>query len=319
MRTIDGLIEKYKDRKINILTAPTHERYQSGFKDINATFHMVQFSNFKPWNNQYAPLPKNHILWPKGYFPEGIRFDLVLSQNKFGQFQFFYPIARSRNIPLISLEHTLPMPEWSDVNIKELSQLRGDINIFISNYSRQKWGFDDGIVVNHMVDTDLFKPSQNRKNKVLSVVNDYVNRDYCCGYSIYRQLVDGNFTLIGDTPGLSEPAKSIEELALQYSSHKIFLNTSTVSPLPTALLEAMSSGCAVVSTNNCMIPEVIQHGVNGFMSNDINELRGYIDLLIQDDDLAYKMGIAARKTILEKFSKESFNKNWSYIIERVSR
>ena len=82
--------------------------------------------------------------------------------------------------------------------------------------------------------------------------------------------------MVGDTPGLSEPAASTEGLVATYQNSRIFLNTSTISPVPTALMEAMSCGCAVVSTATCMIPEVIEHGVNGFITNDTQEMKQYL-------------------------------------------
>lgn len=324
MRTITGLINRFTDRDLNILTCPTHERYQSGFEDIDATFHMIQFNNIKPWNYNFGKLPKNHILWPRDYFPSGIRFDAVLSQNKFGQYQLLSPIARDLNIPIISLEHTLPVPSWNNDIRQSMLSMTGVVNVFISDFSRREWGFDkipNSVVINHMVDSDVFKPKGKRENKVLSVVNDYKNRDWCCNYSAYEYInikVGGDkFTLVGDNPGLSEPAKSTEELAYFYAGHRIFLNTSKISPIPTALLEAMASGCAVVSTATCMIPEVIENGVNGFMSNDYNELAEFIQLLLSDENLAASMGQKARETILNKFNKKEFVKNWSSIINKV--
>jgi glycosyltransferase involved in cell wall biosynthesis len=84
-------------------------------------------------------------------------------------------------------------------------------------------------------------------------------------------------------------------------------------------MEAMSCGCAIVTTENCMIPEVVEHGVNGFMSNNPNELREYCQLLLNDKALAATMGSAARKTIVEKYSLESFIKNWSNLFDEASK
>lgn len=326
MRTISGLINKYSDRKLNILCCPTHERYQTGFEDIDVTFHMIQFNTCKEWINEYSPVPKNHILWPKNYYPKGVRFDCVLSQHKFGQFQFLEPIARELNIPLISLEHTLPKPEWNDEEIQIFKDLQGDVNIFISEYSKNKWKFNDvtnSIIIHHMVDSELFKPKAYRKNKILSVVNDFKNRDVFCGYGIYQNVVEivgkNNFTLIGDNPGLSEKASSTKDLANIYSSHEIFLNTSTVSPIPTSLLEAMSSGCAPVSTATCMIPEIIKNGINGFISNNEEELAEYIQLLLKDPKLARRIGEEARKTIVNDFHKDKFTKVWTHIFRSVCK
>ena len=103
----------------------------------------------------------------------------------------------------------------------------------------------------------------------------------------------------------------------EYNSAKVFLNTSTISPVPTSLLEAMSCGSAVVSTATCMIPEIIENGVNGFISNDEEELKSYIKTLLEDDELRSKMGTAARETVLNNFSEEKFINNWNKTFDKT--
>ena len=76
----------------------------------------------------------------------------------------------------------------------------------------------------------------------------------------------------------------------------------------------MSCGCAVVSTNNCMIPDIIQNGKNGLVSNDPQELRGFLELLLKDQDLAQELGDNARKTITEKYSLERFVNSWNTLL-----
>ena len=83
------------------------------------------------------------------------------------------------------------------------------------------------------------------------------------------------------------------------------------------MLEAMSCGCAIVTTETCDIPSIIEHGVNGFMSNDETELRGYVEQLLGDKELAKTMGQAARKTIQEKFSEDRFIKEWNNIFDKA--
>ena len=79
----------------------------------------------------------------------------------------------------------------------------------------------------------------------------------------------------------------------------------------------MACGSAVVSTATCMIPEIIEHGVNGMISNDESELRSYIEQLLSDKDLREKIGKAARETILKKFTEESFLNNWNKIFAKA--
>ena len=323
----------------NIFCAGTHERFESGLALTGHNFYAYKAGNIKGWNTNYAPVPDNYILLDErlgeNQIPLEIDFDLVLSQNKFGQFQQLQPIAQKFNVPLVSLEHTLPMPQWSLEQRQSLVNMRGKINVFISEYSINEWGFektDDVRVIKHCVDSELFKPLiptivieddnftniENRENRILSVVNDWINRDIFCGFKIWQRVTQGLPVFpVGDTQGLSRPAPSMDELVDCYANSRIFINTSTISPIPTALLEGMSAGCACVSTATCMIPEVIEHGVNGFMTNDEKEMRGYLEQLMNDEKLASEMGKAARQTILDDFSVERFTSEWNEVFNEV--
>jgi hypothetical protein len=317
---------------LNILTFPTHERYQTNLAKTGHFFYLWQAEGIKPWVNSYGEVPENTTLLnaekAENQIPENLDIDIVLSQNKFGQFNIAHQIAEQIAVPVVSIEHTLPMEEWSDAQLKQLHQMRGDINIFISDYSRGRWGWseEDALVLHHGVDTELFSidKSVEREKRVLSVVNDWVNRDWCCGYKLWEEITDYPDSslplhVIGDTPGLSSSAPSTEALVEQYRKSSVFLNTSIISPVPTSLLEAMACGCAVVTTATCMIPEIIQNGENGYMSNDPKELRGFVDKLLHDDELAQEIGANARKTILENFSIENFVEQWKNVFYECVR
>ena len=109
----------------------------------------------------------------------------------------------------------------------------------------------------------------------------------------------------------------MEKLVEEYNTAQVFLNTSTVSPVPTALLEAMSCGCAVVSTANCMIPSIIKNGHNGLCTNDPNEMRSMIQTLMKDPDLATRLGNNARETIVRDFSIPVFVDRWNSIFNKA--
>jgi glycosyltransferase involved in cell wall biosynthesis len=235
-------------------------------------------------------------------------------------------MARKLQLPLVSLEHTLPVPQWGAGKRQALKNMSGDLNLFISEFSIEQWGWakDDPTVrvIHHGVDTNTFSPNDmlvDKKSHLLSVVNDWINRDWCCGYKLWQKVSENLPTqVVGATPGLSEPAKSIHELVLRYREAQVFLNTSLISPVPTALLEAMSCGCAVVSTATCMIPEVITHGVNGFISNDASELAGYCRMLLDDAELCRKVGEQARQSIVERFSMDRFVRDWNSILNEAA-
>ena len=63
-----------------------------------------------------------------------------------------------------------------------------------------------------------------------------------------------------------------------------------------------------------MIPEIIENGKNGLISNDPQELRGFLQLLLKDQDLAQELGDNARKTIKERYSLERFVNSWNALL-----
>jgi glycosyltransferase involved in cell wall biosynthesis len=69
-------------------------------------------------------------------------------------------------------------------------------------------------------------------------------------------------------------------------------------------LEAMASGTPVVCSRVGGLPEVIEHGVNGFLvePGDIEELRERLAEILGDPVLAARMGRHARAIALERFT-----------------
>ena len=311
-----------KNRPLNILTSPTHERYESNLAKTGHNFYSLKHPKLKDWVNDHAVKPDNYHIYTVMDNINHVDFDLVLSQSKFGQYQFLAPLSKQMGLPLITLEHTTVLDKfWDNQKIQTLSTMGGDLNVFIAKYQIEKWGFrgHNNTIINHTVDVDIFK-SQNveRKNHILSVVNDWINRKNILGLELWNNVTNGLPRHVrGDTAGLSTKCETIEELVNEYSSSRIFLNTSEYSPIPTVLLEAMACECAVVSTDNCAISEYIEHGVNGFISNNPQEIKKYLNLLLKDEDLAVELGKNARETIIKKCSQSRFLKEWNDAFKSV--
>lgn len=307
----------------NILTFPTHERYETQLAKTGHNFYSLHLENLKKWNVDQTAVPDNYYILPENNPCDYIKYDFILSQSKYWQFQVAKKLQAYLQIPIVSLEHTLPTPQViPNDTIQAMRNMVGDINVFISEYSVNAWGiFHKTAVIHHGISSLEFNNlNLDREDHILTVANDFVNRDYCLNYSGWKRVTSGlNVRLVGDTNGLSAPASCTEELILEYNKCGVYFNSSTLSPIPTSLLEAMSCGCAVVSTATCMIPEVITNGQNGFISNDENELRNYLELLLQDKDLRKKLGDNARQTIQEKFSEVEFINKWNNIFNDAYR
>jgi len=72
-----------------------------------------------------------------------------------------------------------------------------------------------------------------------------------------------------------------------------------------APVEAMAAGCVPLVLNRGGLPEIVQHGVNGFRWNTLTELKEFTQTLIADDSLWKQMSLAARARA-KVFSQERF-------------
>jgi glycosyltransferase involved in cell wall biosynthesis len=94
----------------------------------------------------------------------------------------------------------------------------------------------------------------------------------------------------------------------------IYTHISLGEGLPIALLEAMSLGKPIIATAVGGIPEAIEDGFNGFLVGpNENEIAEKICFLIEQKDLADKLGKNARSTAQERFTWKSSAERFIYI------
>ncbi len=319
MNPVDKIIQQANDPirfRLNILTVPSHERYETQLCKTGHNFFAIDFTEGKKWETKSAPLPKNYYILPTDQLTTHIDYDIILIHDK-KMYELGENLIKKIKAPLIILEHQQPMSDlFGEQYVSDYRNKVGDVNVFVTDVGQKSWGIkNNSLVINHSIDYKLFNDRRSeRKNSVLSVVNDFAQRDYALNFKGWQRVTDGlDVELIGYNDGLSEQASSVTDLVETYNSHSIFFNSSTRSSMPMTILEAMSCGCAVVSTATCAIPELITHGVDGYISNDESELRGYIEKLLSNPEEARKMGAKARASVQEKFSEKDFITKWNRV------
>jgi glycosyltransferase involved in cell wall biosynthesis len=89
---------------------------------------------------------------------------------------------------------------------------------------------------------------------------------------------------------------------------------------PFVILEAMSAGLPVVSTNAGCIAETVGDGVNGFIVEPGNkkEFAGRVVSLLTNDDLRRRMGEASRRRFLEHYTLDRFSSQMREVFREVA-
>jgi len=83
-------------------------------------------------------------------------------------------------------------------------------------------------------------------------------------------------------------------------------------------VEAMAAGCVPIVINKGGQPEIVDHGVDGFIWNTLEELKDYTRRLMLDDALRRKMSEAAREKS-KKFDRKTFTNRFLEVIERLTK
>ena len=72
----------------------------------------------------------------------------------------------------------------------------------------------------------------------------------------------------------------------------------------------MSVGIPAVMSNVGMNKDIIENGINGYLPVGHNEWINVLSKLIENDELRNKIGEQGRKTVVEKYSKNTVKKTY---------
>lgn len=185
-------------------------------------------------------------------------------------------------------------------------------------------------------DPEEWKGWNGKVNEVTTVCQSIKKRREACNWDAFNEATKdfprkvygrGNDGL-GDLWG---GEVSYEKLRSIYKDYRVYFYVGTM-PAPYTLnfLEAWLTGIPIVSIgpelgNPPFAPEqktfeiqdLIENNVSGFVSDSIEELRSYISTLLEDYDLAKRIGAVGRQAAIETFGKSKIKREWKEFFDAL--
>jgi len=232
--------------------------------------------------------------------------------------------------------------EWSD----KLTAVASSVAQELEEYALDP---QEVTVLGNGVDTGRFFPLKNKEQANESALGPYalsVARlaprkglaDLIrCAEHVVQQFPNFRFLIAGSGPMEKQLRAQIARRGLEkqvillghiadraelvdlYRNATLFVHPAHYEGLPTVLLEAMACGCPVVTTAVSGALDVVQNGYNGFLvpPRAPEELASAISRLLPDFNLCHSLGVAARQTIVERYSWHVVSQNYVVEYERL--
>jgi len=320
---------RYENEKLNILTFLSDEQYDIGLYATGHRFFIIDYPGSKKWLLYNGQIPKNcQILVSTNNrveLPSYRDYDIVIAHDKGAQFNIAQQLSEQFGIPLIVVEHTIPISSFTVARIRSDVNKCGKLNILIASSQRTSWYLPEEYktIINHpCINTQIFKPScVEREDYILWIGDDVAIQQEECGFNIMKHVTGFplpmmKLRIVGNNPGLSKVPESLAQLIDIYSKAGVYLNTCLNSPLPTNMLLAMACGCPVVSLPIGDVNQIIQHGQNGFIASDLEAMRDHCSTLLHDKKLAINISKNAHETIRKKCGVARFIQCWHDILNQ---
>ncbi len=174
-----------------------------------------------------------------------------------------------------------------------------------------------------------------QKPIVMTVAQSMRARAKYCGFSLFDSITHGlPRALFGpgnEDSGIEGGMLAYEDLKASYRDARVYFYTGTYPASYTLnFIEAMMTGIPVVAIGPKLadikiwkglktyeIGKIIEHGKNGFCSDNPDELRGNVEYLLAHHDKAKEIGEAGRQTAIELFGKEKIKEEWKDFLENL--
>lgn len=342
-RTLDALYELGHD----VLVFAPHRppKTYKYFKVVN-----VPSIPFRPWYPELMlGMPRPRL----GRELDRFQPDIVHVVNPVVLGLWGTTIAKQRNLPLLASYHTnitdyathLNLPLLSPISRSFLRDVHNQAHVNLCTSapmvaSAKALGIKRVRLWPKAVDTEQYHPQNYNiamrarlsaadvdKPLMLYVGRLSLEKRLDWLYAPIQSLPDVRLAMVGSgpaeaqlkaqfrhTPTVFTGYMSGQDLADAYASADVFAFPSTTETLGFVAMEAMASGLPVVGARAGGIPDIIQHGDNGYMFTPSNlaEFSDLLGSLLFDDVLRQSMAAKARQSVLPHNWRASTQKLLEY-------
>ncbi len=183
-------------------------------------------------------------------------------------------------------------------------------------------------------DPNIFKDWNGQIPAVITFAQSMQQRDQACNFTFFEQVTRPyiRFLYGPESQHLSWGKGKVpfEDLQAAMRDHRVYFYTGTHPASYTLnFIEAWQTGIPIVAIGKLHgnasyfmdhdlyeIPHLIEHGVNGFVSDDQYELQSCIEMLLKNQSFAEQISKAGRAEAIKHFDKEMVKGAWKYYLEQ---
>lgn len=219
----------------------------------------------------------------------------------------------------------------SSRNIEMALSRYKDVGLEVVRYSPRERNIPAYCGENAMIrfykDPEEFKGWTGEEKIVINFTQSLKKRGDHCGYLTFMKGTEGLPRKVYG-PG-NDDLKEVSGGLLTYDQQKemyrkarayFYYGTAPASYTLT-LMEAMMTGIPVVAAsptfsaniyqqNTNEVEDIIQNGRNGFVGQSVDQIKEYLQKLLDDDKLAKEIGDAGRQTAIQLWGKEKIKREW---------
>jgi len=299
-------------KRYRILKYPWHTGHDYELSKLPHDWFYLDCT-YREWAIRQRPLPP-HMEWVPHH--RSVRTDLmVLHVDHWtclepAKRQLFLAYKNAYSGPKIVINHGCNLVDGcTSAAMAEL--VDGCFMVCNSSTAQRLWDVSPSLYIRHGMSPEEWPSTDYARDDVLVV------QAFSRSKAAYRNLEDvaraeerTKLTWVGR----DKKFDSFDKYRHFLQSSSILFQPSYASPNPRSRTEAMLTGLVVVTTDSHGESEYIENGVNGFASNDMDELIEVMAHLQRNPKECREIGRRGRRTAQEVFHIDGFVTQWDELL-----